>query len=250
MTAGGQGAEHQESSSFRNEEKNDAEQLTAAMTATIMECIATAPTLDGKVSALLDALDWIWSIKVDSNGAQSGRLTLYRRIFAVTAVGQFLGALGRTDLAEDFHALASILSDLDRGVVHKTIEKVSRKGGPTPEGSDVWRGRAYVAAYMDLQHRAGSLIKTIKNGLDTHQELRPLLDEKKRANENALGDAAETWREQFNSGAVDNFEATNTYNRCQTMAAACAGPDELKKCAEGLLWRAAMKAGEVGRDSS
>jgi hypothetical protein len=245
MTADGQGDEHRESPSVRKTE-NDAERLTATM----LVRIAAAPTRASKVSALLHALDWMWSIKVDSKGAQQGRITRDRRIFAVTAVGQFFRALGRIDLAEEFHALASTLSDLDRGVRHKTLEKVSRRGGPTPEGSDMWRGRAYIAAYMDLQHRAGLPIKTIKRVLDTHQELRPLLDEKKRANESALGDAVEVWREQFNSGAVDNFEAAGTYDNCQSTAAKCAGPDELKRHAEGLLLRATTRANEIERDSS
>jgi hypothetical protein len=220
------------------------ERTTAAMLARI----ADAPTRAGKVSALLNSLDWMRSIQVDSKEAQPGRITRDRRIFAVTAVGLFFQAVRRIDLAEDFQALASTLSDLDRGVVHKTLEKVSRKGGPSPQGSDVWRGRAYVAACMDVLHRAGLPMKEIKRIIDTHQELQPLLDEKKRASEHALGDAAEAWREQFNSGAVDNFEATNAYNQCQTIAATCVGPDELKICAEGLLWRAATKACEVGRE--
>jgi hypothetical protein len=167
-----------------------------------------------------------------------------------TTVGLFFRALGRLDLAEDFQALASTLSDLDRGVVHKTLERVSREGGPSPQGSDVWRGRAYVAAAVDALHRAGRPIKDIKRIIDTRRELWPLLDKKKRANERALGDAAEAWREQFNSRAVDNFEAAGTYDNCQGLVTKCIDTDELKRCAEGLLQRATTKAEEIERDYS
>lgn len=222
------------------------EQTTAAMLARI----ADAPTRAGKVSALLHALDWMRSIEIDPNGAQPGRITRERRIFAVTAVGQFFNAVGRNDLAEDFHALASTLSDINRGIVHKTLEKAPRKGGARPRSSDVWRGRAYVAAAVDALHRAGLQIKDIKRVLDLRPELGPLLDKKKRGIEYALGNAAEVWREQFNSGAVDNFEAMGTYNYCQSIAAKCAGPDDLKRHAEGLLQQATTRANEIERDSS
>jgi len=212
----------------------DAERTTAAMLARITD----APTRAGKVKALLDVLDWARSIRIDPEGVQPGRITRDRRIFDVTAVGLFFRALGRFDLAGDFQALASILSDLDRGVSHKILEKVSRKGGPRPLGSVVWRGRAYVAAAMDVLHRAGVPIKQIKDIIDARQELLPLSDEKRRTNDRTLGDIAEGWRDQFNRGTVDNFEAANTYDHCQTMAAACVGPDELKVHAEGLLRRA------------
>jgi hypothetical protein len=222
------------------------EQTTAAMLARI----ADAATRAGKVSALLHALDWMRSIQIDPKGAPPGRITRDRRIFAVTAVGQFFNAVGRNDLAEDFHALASALSDINRGIVHKTLEKAPRKGGARPRSSDVWRGRAYVAAAVDALHRAGLQIKDIKRVLDRRPELGPLLDKKKRGSEYALGDAAEVWREQFNSGAVDNFEATGTYDYCQSIAAKRAGPDDLKRHAEGLLQRATTRANELERDSS
>src|SRR5262249_26052173 len=144
-------------------------------------------------------------------------------------------ALGRIDLAEDFHALASVLSDVDRGVFHKTLGKALRKGGPVPRSSDVWRGRAYVAAAADALHRAGLPIKEIKRAIDRHQQLRSLLDEKKRAKNHAVGDAVEAWREQFNSGAIDNYEATSTYNFQRGSAAECTDPVELNRLADQLL---------------
>jgi hypothetical protein len=225
---------------------SDAEQATAAMLARITD----APTRAGKVRALLDALGWMRSIQIDAKGAQPGHATRERAIFDITAVGLFFRALGRLDLAEDFQALASTLSDLDRGVVHKTLEEVSRKGGPTPLGSDIMRGRAYVAAAVDALHRAGLPTKKIKGTIDERQELRPLFDENKRKNERTLGDAAEAWRGQFNGFAVDNFEAVGTYKNCQGLLSKCIGVDDLKRCAEWLLLRAAMKASEVGRDFS
>jgi len=213
-----------------------------------MARIATIPTLDGKVSALLDALDLMMRLtQVSAGGA---RLTRARRIFGVTAFGQFSRAVGRPDLADDFHALASTLSDKDRGIDHQTLEKISRKGGHKPHSSDVWRGRAYVAAAVDILYRAGLRLKDIKRILDPRLELRPLLDKKKRGGEYALGDAAEGWREQFNGGTVDNFEAVGTYDNCRSIAAKYISPDELKRCAEELLLRAITRANEIERDSS
>jgi hypothetical protein len=225
-------------------------QSTEQITATVLARIADAPTRAGKVSALLNAIDWMRSIQIDPKGAQPGRVARDRRIFAVTAVSQFFHAVGRNDVAEDFHELASTLSDVNFGIVHKTLEKAPRKGGPVPRGSDVWRGRAYVAAAVDALHRADLTIKDIKRILDRHLKLRPLLDKKKRAKDYALGDAAEAWREQFKSDAVDNFEAAGTYDNCQGLVTKCIGPDELKRCAASLLQRATTKAGEIERDSS
>ena len=76
-------------------QEHAAEQTTAA----IMARIANAPTRAGKVSALVDALDWMRSIQVNPKGAQPGRITRDRRIFDLIAVGEFLHALGRIDLA-------------------------------------------------------------------------------------------------------------------------------------------------------
>ena len=227
------------------------EQAAERTTEAVLARIAAAPTRAGKVGALIHALDWMRSIQVDPKGAQPGRLTRDRRIFYLSAVGEFLLALGRIDLADDFHALASVLSDVDRGILHKTaLGKASRKGGAAPRSSDVWRGRAYAAVAMDALHRAGLPMKEIKRVIDRRPQLRPLLDEKKRAKKHALSDAVEAWREQFNSGAIDNFEATGTYNFQRDLAAKCASPDELKRLADQLLRRVTMKATEIERDSS
>ena len=93
-------------------------------------------------------------------------------------------------------------------------------------------------------------MKVVKRMIDGHPHLRPLLDKKRRASEHALGDAVEAWREQFNSGSVDNFEATNTYNNCRRIADDYSVSDELKRHADRLLLRALMRAAEIERDSS
>jgi hypothetical protein len=212
--------------------------------ASMLARIAHAPTRAGKVSALLGALDWMRSIQIAPKGAQPGRPARDRRIFDLTAVGYFFNAIERNDLARDFHALASALSDKNLGIEQKILKKAPRKGGRRPHGSDVMRGRAYVAAAMDALHSAGFSIKVIKRDyLDGRTELRPLLDKKCRT---SLGEAVETWREQFNSAAVNNFEAMGTYNNCRSMAAKCAN---LKQHAEALLSLAATTAEQVG-DSS
>jgi hypothetical protein len=227
------------------DQEQEAEQTTDA----IMARIAAAPTRAGKVSALIHALHWMQSIQIEPKGAQPGRATRDRWTFNVAAVGHFFNALERNDLADDFHALASSLSDLNRGVVGKPLERAPRKGGPSPRGSDVWRARAYVAAAVDAL--IGALpMKDIKRLIDRHLKLRFLLDEKKRAKKHALSDAAEAWREQFNGGALDNFQAMETYHHCQRLAARCVSPDELKGHADQLLRRATMRANEIERDSS
>jgi hypothetical protein len=209
-----------------------AEQAVAAMLARI----TAAPTHADKVKALLDALDWGRSSQVDTKGVLPGRIARDRIIFALNTVALFFKVVGRYNLGEDFLAHASALSDLDRGVVHETLEKVSRKGGPLPQCSNVWRGRAYVAAAMDVLHRGGRPMKEIKCIVDSHQELRPLLDKKKRAPERTLGDIAEGWRDQFNRGTVDNHDAATVYDHFRTTAAVrCVGPDKPKIHAELLL---------------
>ena len=226
------------------------EQITASVQAaeSVMARIATVSTLDGKVSALLDALDLM--MRLTQANAEGARLTRLRRIFGVTAVGHFIQAAGRPDLADDFHALASTLSDKDRGIDHKTLEKVSRKGGPKPHSSDVMRGRAYVAAAVDTLHRAGLHLKDIKRTFDPRLELRPLLGKKNRGGEYPMGDAAEAWREQFNGGTVENFEAVGAYANCRNIAASCTSPDELVQHAERFLRLAVKRANDIERDSS
>jgi hypothetical protein len=207
-------------------------------TATVMARIRSAPTTEGKVDALVKALDWGRSIPGDTEGA---RLTRDRRIFAVAAVGQLLEAMGRGDLAVEFRALASTLSDLNVGIGRKTLKREPRRGGPEPQHSDVWRGRAYVAAAVDILLRASQL-KAIKDKINKHeQRLWPLLDDRQMRD---LAGAAAGWRDQFNAGTVKNFEATNAYITCKGLVA-----DDIDALAEALLRLAAEMAEEVSRDS-
>jgi hypothetical protein len=226
------------------------EQIAASVQAaeSVMARITAAPTRAGKVNALLDALDLI--MRLTQVNAEGARLTRTRRIVFVTAVGHFIQAVGRPHLADEFHALASTLSDKNRGIDHKTLEKVSRKGGPKPNSSDVMRGRAYVAAAVDTLHRAGLHLKDIKRILDPRLELRPLLGKKNRGGEYALGEAAEAWREQFNGGTVENFEAVGAYENCRNIATSCTSPDDLVQHAERFLRLAVKKANDIERDSS
>jgi hypothetical protein len=70
---------------------SDDEQITAVMTR-----ITDAPNIEGKVDALVRAVDRMWSI--DSADLKGAELTRARRMMVVAAVGQFFKALGRRDL--------------------------------------------------------------------------------------------------------------------------------------------------------
>ena len=228
-----------------------ADEINEQTTAAILERIVSAPTVSGKVRELMHALDWMKSIPVDSRGAQPGRLTRFQQIFFITAVGQFINAVGRNDLAREFQEIASTLSDLDRGIVRTSVEKQrARAGGPKPQPSNIWRARAYVAAAVDTMMRAKLPMKVIKDRIDTHAMLYPLIDKKRKKHTKrlSLGDAAEGWREQFNCGEVENFEAVGTYANCQAMAAAVSDPDATLKLAESFLQVAISRMPSINRD--
>jgi len=217
-------------------------------TTEMLDRIKHAPAVSGKVRALVDAIDWMRSI-VDTDGAEPGRLTRTQQTFALAAVGQFLNAIGRHDLAREFQEIASTLSDLDRGIVRPSVERSGARaaGGPQPQPSNVWRARAYVAAAVDTMMRAELPMKIIKAKIDTYAVLHSLLD-KKRKDHTTLGDAAEGWREQFNNGEVNNFEAVGTYANYQGMAAAVSDPEKIK-LAEIFLQMAISRMPSINRDS-
>ena len=81
--------------------------------------------------------------------------------------------------------------------------------------------------------------------------LYPLIDKKRKKHTKrlSLGDAAEGWREQFNCGEVDNFEAVSTYANCQAMAAAVSDPDAKMNFAERFLQMAVSMMPSINRDS-
>jgi hypothetical protein len=163
-----------------------------------------------------------------------------------------MNAVGRNDLAQEFQEISSTLSDLERGIVRTSVEKKrARAGGPKPQPSNIWRARAYVAAAVDTMMRAKLPLKVIKDRFDTHAMLYPLLDKKRKKHTKrpSLGDAAEGWREQFNSEEVDNFEAVGTYANCQAMAAAVSDPDATINLAERFLQMAVSRMPSINRDS-
>jgi murein tripeptide amidase MpaA len=105
-----------------------ADEINEQTTAAILDRIKSEATVSDKVRALVDAIDWIWSIQVNTDGAEPGRLTRFQQIFATVAVGYFFNAVGQNDLAREFQEIASTLSDLDRGIVRTSAEK--RQRGP------------------------------------------------------------------------------------------------------------------------
>jgi hypothetical protein len=207
--------------------------------ATVMTRITGASTVEDKVRALVEAIDCMWSIPPDCEGAQ---LTRLRRIMALTAVGQFFGAIGRNDLRAEFKEWGFALQQQTR--------KESRRsgGGPTPRDSAVERGRAYVAVAAEILHGLKMKLKEVEDYIHQRRgKLLPLLDEKQSSAK--FGAIAMKWRERFNAGAVTNPEAVDVYNDWTAYAAERAEhPDALKKLADGLLEVAADRARQVARD--
>jgi hypothetical protein len=229
-----------------------ADEISEQTTTAILDRIKSEATVSDKVRALVDAIDWIRSIQVNTDGAEPGRLTRFQQIFATVAVGYFFSAVGQNDLAREFQEIASTLSDLDRGIVRTSAEKrAARAGGPKPQPSNIRRAHAYMAAAVDTMMRAKLPLKVIKGRIDTHAMLYPLIDKKRKKHTKrlSLGDAAEGWREQFNCGEVDNFEAVSTYANCQAMAAAVSDPDAKMNFAERFLQMAVSMMPSINRDS-
>jgi hypothetical protein len=99
--------------------------------------------------------------------------------------------------------LASALEDLDRGIVRPLLKPSPLRNRP-PDPSNIWRARARVALALDALMRSGLKRTEAANKIARDKKLRALAG--KRAGKfpaTVIG-----WRNDFNAGRVDDFEAT------------------------------------------
>ena len=104
------------------------DEISEQMMAAILDRIKSEATISGKVRALVDAIDWIRSIQVNTDGAEPGRLTRFQQIFVTVAVSYFFNAIGQNDPAREFQEIASTLSDL----VAASYGRLRKKGQRGP----------------------------------------------------------------------------------------------------------------------
>jgi hypothetical protein len=167
--------------------------------------INEAATISAKARALLAAIDWGASIRPEPSRSAAEH-ERDRHIFAVTAVAEFLNAVGRADLWRQFRELASGLSDLDPSGITRPF-LVAKSPATRADGSNTWRTRAHVAVAVDALLRAGLKRKEIAEKIRVeYPELAALVQSGKD-----LGVSALSWRDQFHKGTQKNFEAVAVY---------------------------------------
>jgi hypothetical protein len=181
----------------------------------------------GGAFALIRALD---SARNDPAHQTTGERDRY--ISALAAIAEFLSACGTNDLGKWIGELGSALSDLNTGTVRSFLQpaKIHSKSA---DPSHLWRGRAIVAAAVDLLVQSGLTRElTAKKIEKEFSGLTALVNPKKK-----LGASALSWRDELAKGRVSNVEAIRLYAELEKKSLAIIDIDSTKSliAAEWLL---------------
>jgi hypothetical protein len=128
---------------------------------------------------------------------------------AFIVIARFLSKAISAEHAGIFHELSSAFANLGTGAIHPWLKPSKYK--PRHDPSQLWRARASAVVALEALHEAGTPLETAARELLRRHKGIALLGGGKLKHQAGISTLL-TWRKQFSSGRVGDFEANELFS--------------------------------------
>jgi|ERR1700724_3439678 hypothetical protein len=128
---------------------------------------------------------------------------------ALIVIARFLKKVISREHADKFHELSSVFANLGTGAVHPWVQPPKNKRRHDP--SQLWRARASAVVALEALHAAGMSLETAARDLMRRYKGITRLGGGKLKKQAGISTLL-TWRKEFSSGRVGDFEAKELFS--------------------------------------